>query len=130
MNLSRLPFGNETAQGGEPWAFFIDDVHGRQAGDSLGSLWDETTLFAQPKTGNGGTVSLDVLVREVGQQAPPLADELEQTAAGVKIMPVGTEMIGKAVDALGQQSDLHLRRAGIFWVRSKLRNDGLFLFAL
>jgi hypothetical protein len=45
-------------------------------------------------------------------------------------MFVCAEMIGEAIDPLGEEGNLNLGRTGIISVRAKLGDDGLFLFGL
>ena len=87
-------------------------------------------LLAKPKPRNRCAVSLYVLAGQVGQQAAPLAHELEKPSARVKVVFVRAEMIGQTVDSFGEQGNLNLRRASIIFMRAKLGNDCLFLLAL
>ena len=87
-----------------------------------------TRLLAEPQPGDCCAVPLDILARQVCQQATPLADEFEKSAARVEIMLVCPQMIGQPVDPLGEERNLNLRRTSIFGMRAKLGNDGLFLF--
>jgi hypothetical protein len=70
-------------------------------------------LLAQTKTLDQRTIAVDVLALQVIQHLATLADHLEQAATRVMILGVGLEMIGKVVDARGQQRDLNFGRAGV-----------------
>src|SRR5262245_52929978 len=50
---------------------------------------------------------------DVIEQLAALRHELEQAAPGVVVLDVGLEMLGQGGDALGQERDLDLRRAGV-----------------
>src|SRR5690606_32094611 len=52
------------------------------------------------------TEALDVLLGEVLQQPAALADEDQQTTAGVVVVLVGLEVLRQVGDATGQQGDL------------------------
>ena len=54
-----------------------------------------------------------------------MADHLEQTAAAVVVLLVGLQMLGQAVDAVGQNGDLYLRGTGVTLVDGVLGNDCL-----
>src|SRR5690349_4091171 len=68
------------------------------------------------------------MLLHIRQEAAPAADELEQPAAGVVILRMCPQMLGQIVDALREERDLHLRRAGVFLVRPMLLDDLLFHF--
>lgn len=51
----------------------------RRAGERLGDVWGP--LLAQTKTRDRGAITLNVLVRQVSEQAAPLPDQLQQTTA-------------------------------------------------
>ena len=69
----------------------------------------------------------DIFFLQVFDQVPTLADQLEQTAAGVVVLGVGLEVLGQVENALGKQSDLHFARAGVGLVRLEFFNDCLRL---
>ena len=79
-----------------------------------------TTLFSNLLTdtqlGDQGTIALDVLLHEVVEQAAALTDHLVQAAAGVVVLRVLLEVLGELSDALGEDSDLDLRRTGVAFV--------------
>ena len=82
-------------------------------------------LLAQTQLGDEGTVTVDVLLLQIGQQVAAAADHLEQAAAAVVIVLVGLEVLGQVIDASGQQSDLNLGRTGVTLVQGGLLDDGL-----
>ena len=79
-----------------------------------------TTLFSNLLTdtqlGDQGTIALDVLLHEIIEQAAALTDHLVQAAAGVVVLRVLLEVLGELSDALGEDSDLDLRRTGVAFV--------------
>lgn len=78
-------------------------------------LLEELGVFRQ-------VVALDVI-----KQLPSSAGHGDQAAAGVKILPVGPEVLGQRVDPRREQSDLDLAGAGVRIVDFELRDDVLFL---
>src|SRR5579883_1436090 len=54
-----------------------------------------------------------VLALEIVEQAAPLADHDEQAAPRVEILGMRREVVGEIADALAEDGDLHLRRAGV-----------------
>ena len=73
-----------------------------------------------------GAIARDVLFDQIVEQTAALADHLEQTAAAVVVVLVDLEMLVEMVDALGQNGDLHLGRAGIGFVDTVGLNEFLF----
>src|SRR3954452_17398403 len=67
--------------------------------------------------------ALDVLLRQVLQQATALTDEDQQTTAGVVVVLVGLEVLGQVGDPTGQQSDLDLGGAGVTVLGTELGDD-------
>src|SRR6185295_1558020 len=64
---------------------------------------------------------------EVLEEAATLADQHQQAATGVVVLLVGLEVVGEAVDPLGQQRDLDLGRAGVALVDLELLDQTLLL---
>src|SRR6185295_9784242 len=69
-----------------------------------GSGWGPRSP-ANPEFLGHGTVALGVLLAKVLEQPAALADQHEQAAPGVMVLLVGLEVVGEAVDALGQEGD-------------------------
>jgi hypothetical protein len=59
---------------------------------------------------------------EVSEQAPALADHLEQPAAARGVVRGLAEMLGQMLDAFCEDGDLHLRRACVLVVLPELRD--------
>src|SRR5690349_24392394 len=74
-----------------------------------------------------GSVAFGVLLAQVLEQTPALADEHQETAAGVVVLLVGLEVVGETVDPLGEERDLHLGRAGVALVHLELLDQALLL---
>src|SRR5438270_741686 len=87
-----------------------------------------TGLAAQAELADESVIPFDVSTLEVVEQAPALRDHLEQPPARVVVLLVSLEVLGQLVDALGEQSDLHLRRAGVAFVRPVLVDDAFLYF--
>jgi uncharacterized membrane protein (DUF373 family) len=73
-------------------------------------------LFAQTQALNHVLVALCILTPQICQMAAALADKFQKAATGMLVMFVGFEMFDKLIDALSQQSHLHLGRAGVVFV--------------
>ena len=84
-------------------------------------------LLTDAKLGNDSTITLDVVLGDIVQQTTTLTDELEQAHAAVVVLLVHLQMLGELVDALGQDGDLDLRRAGVGLVGLVVGNDGSLL---
>ena len=75
---------------------------------AFGSL---SRLLAQAELFDQGTVALNVGLLQVVQHVATLADQLEQAGAGMKVLLVGLEVAGEAVDAGGKKGDLNFSGA-------------------
>lgn len=84
-------------------------------------------LFTQAETLDDFVVFLAVIILQVSQQLASLADQLEQTSAGMVILPMDLEMLCEEVDSLRQKRYLNRRRAGIGPMYFKIANEFLFL---
>src|SRR5256712_14078606 len=71
-------------------------------------------------------VSLRASAVQVGEQPSALSDHAEQPAAACIVVAGGAQMFGEVLDALGQERDLDLRRAGVLVVTA-VRRDHLVL---
>src|SRR2546422_10409185 len=66
----------------------------------------------------------EIAALQVLQQAAAAADHAQQTALPVVVLGVDPEVLGEAVDALGEQRDLNPAGAGVPLVRSEERRVG------
>src|SRR5439155_26591056 len=74
-------------------------------------------------------VALDVLAPQVVQQPPAAPDHLQQAAPGVVVLLVRLQVLREVGDALGENGDLDLGRAGIGVAATVLLDDlGFLLF--
>src|SRR5438270_6660652 len=71
-------------------------------------------------------VSLRAPAVQVGEQPSALSDHAEQPAATRVVVAGSLQMFGEVLDALGQERDLDLRRAGVL-VITAVRRDHLIL---
>ena len=65
-------------------------------------------LAADPQFGDQRSVSLNIIAAEVIEQAPPTPDQHQQASPRVMILFMGLQVLGQVLNALGEQSDLHL----------------------
>jgi len=82
-------------------------------------------LLSQVQLLDDGTVAVDVYLLEVTEEITSVTDHLEQTAAAVVVLHVGLQVLGQAVDAVGQNGNLNLGRTGVTLVDGVLSNDSL-----
>ncbi len=85
-------------------------------------------LLTQTQLGNQGTITLDVLLGQVVQQAAALTDHHLHAAAAVEVMGMNLQMGGELADALGEDSDLDLRGTSVVLVGTVGLDDSLFIF--
>src|SRR5947209_4925404 len=83
---------------------------------------------ANPELLDDRPVPLGVLLAQVLDQTPPLADQHQQTASRMVVLGVLLEVLGQAVDPLGEERDLHLGRPRVSIVDAILLNEGFLLF--
>ena len=76
----------------------------------------EKALFAQIQLLQQFVVFWEVMIFQVIEQLSAPARHLQESAAGVEILPVGAEMLGQMVDARREESDLHLARTRVLFV--------------
>ena len=74
-------------------------------------------LMPESKLLDERSVRLQVTSLEIRQQAAPGTHHLEQAAAAVMVLQMGTEVVGEGVDPLGQERHLHLSRPGVGGMR-------------
>ena len=87
-------------------------------------------LLTDTELVDDSAVTLDVLLLEVSEKISSVTDHLEKTAAAVVILRVDLQVLGERVDAVGEDRDLDLRRAGILLVDLVLCDDLLFYVLL
>jgi hypothetical protein len=86
-------------------------------------------LLAEAESLNDRFVALGVVFFEVVEQATPLADQHEKTAARAMVFQVRFEVVRQLTNALAQQSDLDFWTARIGGMRSVLVNEGFLLLS-
>ena len=70
-------------------------------------------LLADAQLGNDGAVAPDIFFGQIVQQAAALTDHLVHTQTAVLVIGMNLQVGGELTDALGEDSDLDLRRAGV-----------------
>ena len=68
-------------------------------------------------------ISVEIRALEVLQKAPAAPNHLQEAPARVVVLVVQPEVFGERVDALGQDCDLDLWRAGVRVVAAMLADD-------
>ena len=81
--------------------------------DPFGSLLE---LFPQAQSFYDASVPFDVLLHQVVQQTPALADHFQQAPAGMMVLLVVLQVFGQIADPFGQDGDLDFRRSGILFI--------------
>src|SRR5690606_24244243 len=103
------------------WGNPVQSRRGPRRSTPEPSLWE--WLLPDTQSANQIRVPVGILPLEVVEQPPALADELEQTAAGMMILRVGLEMFGEIVDPIAQDGDLDFRGAGVRLMRAIAADD-------
>ena len=73
-------------------------------------------------------VALQILVLQIIQQRPALADHHQQPAARAMVFFIALQMLRQMVDAMRQQRDLYIGRTGVAVMGLKLLNRLCFRF--
>jgi hypothetical protein len=89
------------------------DDNGRPA-DRIARVQKE--LLAQIQLLQQFVIFRQVVLLQVIEQFAAAAGHLEKSAPGVKVLPVGAQMLSQMVDARRQESDLHLALTGVLFV--------------
>ena len=66
-------------------------------------------LFTDAQACNQRTVALNVNLLQIIEQVSSLTNHFQQAAAAVMVLHVVLQMLGKVVDALGQNGNLYFR---------------------
>ncbi len=66
-------------------------------------------LLAQTEFFNNSTVSVYVLLLEIGEKITPVTYHLEKTSSGVVVIFVDFQVFGEVVDSPCENGDLNLR---------------------
>jgi hypothetical protein len=90
------------------------------AAHNYGLLADAQLPDQSPVLGN-------IFLLQIFEQVSTLADQFQQTAAGMMIFGMRFKMLGEIHDPFGQQGNLHLARTGIGFVGLKFFNEFFFL---
>jgi hypothetical protein len=94
-----------------------------------GALKDVIALLAQTELVHDRLVAVGCGVFQIIQKTAALGDELEKPAAGRVVLGVGLEMFSQFIDAFREQSDLNVRTAGVFFMKSKRFHFGCCYFS-
>src|SRR5262245_18087930 len=70
-------------------------------------------LLAKVEPLDQAAVFVRVLDSKIIEQLAPLAHQLEEPAPRVEVLDVRLEVLGQAVDPLGEERDLHFWRPGV-----------------
>jgi hypothetical protein len=86
-------------------------------------------LLAEAEFLNHSLIAIGIVGFEIVEQATPLADQHEKTAARAMVFLVRLEVFRQGANAFAQQSDLNFRAAGIGSVGAVLVDEGFFLLS-
>src|SRR5213592_1919265 len=99
-------------------------VFSRSSGAGVpGATIPTRRLPAQAELANQRAVALEVLLLQVVEQAPALADQHEQAAARMVVLLVVAQVLREVVDALGEQRDLDPGVARVLRGGAELRDE-------
>jgi hypothetical protein len=85
-------------------------------------------LFSQSQALNDRSVTFRILLLHIVQKPSPLADEFQQTPAGMVVLFMLLEMIGQVSDASTQERDLNFRRPCIGRVQLETTDNPFSFF--
>src|SRR5512142_3330725 len=104
--------------------------HRRLQGPRMKSRWGAPIysglldlLVAQAEALCNGQVALVIGLAEIGQHPATMPNQFQQTAAAGLIVPVGTQMLGKLLDAACHDGDLYLGRTSIAFMTVIIGNE-------
>jgi hypothetical protein len=86
-------------------------------------------LLADSELGNDRFIALGIVFLEVVEQATPLADQHEKSAARAVVFLVRFEVLRQLANAFAEQRNLHLGTAGVGGVRAMQVNEGSLLLS-
>jgi hypothetical protein len=97
---------------------------------SLGPYFEtQSSLLADTELANDRLITLGIVFLEVVEQAAPLADQHEKSAARAVVFLVRLEVLRQLADALAEQGDLDFRTSGIAGMRAVSVNEGFLLLS-
>lgn len=89
----------------------------------------ENFLLSETELLYDGAVAIDVLLLEIVQKITALTYHFKKTAAGVVVVVIDLQVLGKIGDSLGKNGDLYLGRACVTLVCCVSLDDfGLYFF--
>lgn len=107
----------------------MDGGNAIKPGGAFAAWFLKTSLLANTELRDDDAIPLDIHLFQVVEQIAAMTDHFEQAAAGVVILGVNLQMRGELVDAIGQDRDLNLGRAGIGFMKAVFLDDfSLFFF--
>jgi hypothetical protein len=83
----------------------------------------ERPLASQSQVGNELQIAIVLCAGQIVQKSAAAADHLEQSATRVIVVLVAPQVLGQSIDAVGEQSDLHVGRASVASVEPVLLDD-------
>jgi hypothetical protein len=91
--------------------------------DTVGQFRELVCLFADAERADQRAIAADVTRAKIVEQATALTHEHQQAATRVEVLRVNLEVLRQLPDPLGQQRDLHFRRASVAVASFKLLDD-------
>jgi hypothetical protein len=86
-------------------------------------------LLAETESLDHGFIAIGTVGFEIVEQATPLADQHEKTAARSVVLLVHLEVFRQGTNALAKQRDLHFRTPGVGSMRAVLVDDRFLLLS-
>jgi hypothetical protein len=107
-----------------PRSFLKEKNADKKSAEALG----ESYLFADSQPLNYLAIPLHFLHFEVVEKVPPLANQFQQTPAGMVVLHMRFKVLRQISDALAQDSDLNFGRPRVGGMDLKTLDNFLFLF--
>ena len=74
---------------------------------------ESNKLLSESQLLNDFTISLDILLRKIVEQVLSVTNHTEQTSLRVEVLRILLHVLGEGVDAVGEDRNLYLGRAGV-----------------
>jgi hypothetical protein len=86
-------------------------------------------LLAETEFMDHSLIAIGIVSLEIVEQATPLADQHEKTAARAMVLLVHLEVFRQGTNAFAEQRNLHFRTPGVGSMRAVLVDNGFLLLS-
>ena len=107
---------------------FVKAAASRRSLDTSYRKPQSEILLSQTELFNNRTVAVDIFLLQISQQVAAMTNHLQHTSAGVEILLVYLQMLGKGFDSVGQNCNLHFRGSGVALMHLVLFDNFVLFF--